>query len=273
MLSLNTNVAAMAAAQALNRIGADMTATQQRISTGRKVNGPEDNPAIFSVAQGLRAEMKANEAVQSVLGGVRGLLGVTNSALKSVSDQMGQIRDTLTRLSDANLSADQRAQYTAAYAAQRASLQGTIQDATFNGRSLLDGGAAGFGNITALRSTDGGTFTIASTDLIAGAYDLLTDVADAAAAQTLLAGGFATAQQNVGTAMGSYGAAAQRIDGQVSFLKEIRSSLERGLGALVDADLAQESAMLSALQVRQQLAAQALSIANSSPQIILSLFR
>jgi flagellin len=273
MLSLNTNVSAMAAAQALNTIGRDMAVTQQRISTGRKINGPEDNPAIFSVAQGLRAEMKANEAVQSVLGGVRGLVGVTNAALKSVSEQMGQIRDTLTRLADANLSADQRAQYTAAYGAQRAALLGTIQDATFNGRSLIDGGSSGFGTITALRSTDGGTFSIAATDLVADAHALLTDVADAAAAQTLLDGGFATAQQAVGTAMGAYGAAAQRIDGQVSFLKEIRSSLERGLGAIVDADMAQESAMLSALQVRQQLAAQALSIANSSPQIILSLFR
>lgn len=273
MLSLNTNVGAMAAAQALNRIGTDITVTQQRISTGLKINSPEDNPAIFSVAQGLRAEIKANDAVQSVLGGVRGLVGVTNSALKSISDLMGQIRDTLTRLSDANLSADQRAQYTAAYGAQRAALLGTLQDATFNGRSLLNGDAPGFGPITALRSTDGSTFTIAATNLVSGAYDLLTNVTNATEAQALLTGGFATAQQNINAAMGVYGAAAQRIDGQVSFLKEIRSSLERGLGALVDADLAQESAQLSALQVRQQLAAQALSIANRSPEIVLSLFR
>ena len=74
-------------------------------------------------------------------------------------------------------------------------------------------------------------------------------------------------------ALGDLGAQAKQIENHTSFVSKLTDVLEAGIGNLVDADLAKESARLQALQVQQQLGAQALSIANQAPQIILSLFR
>ena len=76
----------------------------------------------------------------------------------------------------------------------------------------------------------------------------------------------------VGTALGTLGANAKNIDFQSTFSRTLSDAVTEGLGALVDADLAKESAKLQALQVKQQLGVQALSIANQRPQAILSLF-
>jgi flagellin len=69
------------------------------------------------------------------------------------------------------------------------------------------------------------------------------------------------------------GAIKNRIGLQQNFVKTLTDSLDRGIGQLVDADMNAESTRLQALQVQQQLGIQALSIANSGSQSILSLFR
>ena len=71
----------------------------------------------------------------------------------------------------------------------------------------------------------------------------------------------------------AFGSAKQRIDAQQMFTTTLVDALDRGIGQLIDADLNKESARLSALQVKQQLGIQALSIANSSSQSILALFQ
>jgi flagellin len=83
--------------------------------------------------------------------------------------------------------------------------------------------------------------------------------------------------QGAGTALNtisaSLGAASQQITGIQNFTTALSSALTAGVGALTDADLASESAVLSSLQTKQQLATQSLSIANSQPQSLLSLFK
>jgi len=73
--------------------------------------------------------------------------------------------------------------------------------------------------------------------------------------------------------LATLGSQAKALDVQKTFLGKLSDSIEAGIGNLVDADLAKESARLQALQVKQQLGAQALSIANSAPSIVLSFFR
>ena len=113
------------------------------------------------------------------------------------------------------------------------------------------------------------------------AQDLRTTVAalgtvaptDAAAAQTAITTEYSNLESVVNTALGSLGAEARALELQTAFLSEITDATEEGLGNIVDADMARESARLTALQVRQQLGTQVLSIANQSPQILLSLFQ
>lgn len=82
-----------------------------------------------------------------------------------------------------------------------------------------------------------------------------------------------TLASTLNTALASLGAQGRALDIQKTFLTSLSDNIEKGVGLLVDADLAKESARLQSLQVKQQLGAQALSIANQSPQILLSFFR
>ena len=75
------------------------------------------------------------------------------------------------------------------------------------------------------------------------------------------------------SAASSLGSISSRIDLQESFVNDLSDSIDAGVGRLVDADMNEESTRLKALQTQQQLAIQALSIANSDSQNVLSLFR
>ena len=102
---------------------------------------------------------------------------------------------------------------------------------------------------------------------------MLTSVSDATGAASLLTTNFASAQNFVGTALNAIAADAHFLDNQVTFNNAISDATTTGLGSLVDADLAKESAKLQSLQIKQQLGTQSLGIANQAPQSLLGLFR
>jgi len=272
--SVNTNIGAMVALQSLNRTNEQLNVTQKRISTGLRVNDAKDDGAAFAVAQAVRADVAGLSAANEQLGGVKGILDTSLSGLNRVSDTMVKVRETLVRLADDTLNADQRAQYSAQYTALRTQIQNFITDATYNGRSLLSTTAPIGGNITTTRNEDGTTFTITAVDG-AGTLVVAAAPATAAAAQTALGAGgdFETIQTAISNALNTFGSDARYVDAQISYNKDKADALEAGLGALIDADLAKESARLQSLQIRQQLGTQALSIANQAPQTLLSLFR
>jgi flagellin len=271
--SVNTNLGAMVALQSLNRTNEALNVTQKRISTGLRVNDAKDDGAAFAVAQAVRADVAGLSAANEQLGGVKGILDTSLSGLNKVSDTMIKVRETLVRLADDTLNTDQRAQYEAQYTALQTQITNFIDDATYNGRTLLATAAPG-GDITTTRNESGTTYTITSVD---GAGTLIVAAAptDAAAAQAALADGgdFDTVQSAISNALNTFGSDARYIDAQISYNKDKADALEAGMGALIDADLAKESARLQSLQIRQQLGTQALSIANQAPQTLLSLFR
>jgi flagellin len=275
MNSVNTNVGSMVALQSLNKTSDQLSVVQKRISTGFRVADAKDDGGAFAVAQSVRADVSGLTAANEQLGGTKGVLETTFAALGKVSESMVKVRETLTRLADGTINDSQRAQYEAQYDALRTQIGNFISDATYNGRTLLstDTGAGG-GDITAIRNEAGGTFSVAAID---GAGTLVVAAAptDAAGAQTALgaSGDFKTVESAVADALNQFGSDSNYIDNQIRYNKDKVDAMEGGLGALVDADLAKESAKLQSLQIRQQLGTQALSISNQAPQTLLSLFR
>lgn len=273
--SVNTNIGSQVALQSLNRTSDQLSVVQKRISTGFRVADAKDDGGAYAVAQTVRADVAGLTAANEQLGGVKGVLETTFAALGKVSESMVRVRETLTRLADGTINDDQRAQYEAQYTALKTQIENFVADATYNNRTLLstDTGAGG-GDITSIRNESGGTFTITAVN---GATDLVVDAApaDAAAAQAALAAGgnFKTVEAKVADALNQFGADSNYIDGQIRYNKDKIDAMEGGLGALIDADLAKESAKLQSLQIRQQLGTQALSISNQAPQTLLSLFR
>jgi flagellin len=286
--SVNTNRQAVFAMQSLNLTNSELGGVQKRVSTGFRVADARDDGGAFAVAQAVRSDVAGVTAVGEQLGGVKGVLQTTFAALSVVSDTMKQVRATLTRLADGAINGDQRAQYEKQYELLTKQVSDFIDDATYNGRTLLQLGpsvvtvgtvvstigSAGGGDITGIRNEGGGTFTINAVD--GETLKLSTTApADATVAQTMIAagGGFDDIDGLISTALNEFGASMQYVENQINYNAKKVDAMNDGLGALVDADLAKESSRLQALQTRQQLGIQTLGIANQGPQVLLSLFR
>ena len=270
--SVNTNVSAMTALQSLNRTNDALASVQKRVSTGYRVSDAKDDGGAFAVAQSVRGDVAGLTAANEQLGGLKGIVDVTLQGLGQVSKTMVELRTVLTRLADGTINDEQRDQYEQQYGQLRTQVERFIDDATYNGRSLLSTDvAAGGGDIIAIRNETATTLTIAAFD---GATDLVVAAApaDAAAAQAAITGDWTTVNQAINDALNRLGSDANYIDSQVGYNRNKLDAVESGLGALIDADIAKEAARLQALQIRQQLGTQTLSITNQSPQALISLF-
>jgi flagellin len=270
--SVHSNASALVALQNLNQINERMSTVQNRISTGLKVQGAKDNAAVWAIAQNQRADLGALEAVKTSLDRATSLADVSLAAGESISDLIIQMRQKAVAASDPSQSAESRAAYNDDFQALLRSVQQFADSASFDGVNLLDASEAApldfLANVDSIDtiSMDPQDFTTAG--LALAGLDLLTE-ADATTARGLID----TALATVSSSLAQLGAQAKQIETHNTFVTKLMDSLETGIGKLVDADLAKESARLQALQVQQQLGAQSLSIANQAPQILLSLFR
>jgi flagellin len=273
--SVNTNRQAVFALQSLNQTNSELGFTQKRVSTGFRVADARDDGGAFAVAQAVRSDMAGVTAVGEQLGGTRGILSTTFASLSVVSDTMKQARAVLTRLADAAVTGASRDQYEEQYTLLTNQIGTFIDDAFYNGRTLLSTVGPSGGNIVSIRNESGGTFTIEAVDG-ASLRLLAAAPADATAAVARLApttGDFDVKDAAISTALNKFGSQMQFVDNQLVYNSKKIDAMDDGLGALVDADLAKESSKLQALQTRQQLGVQTLGLANQGPQVLLSLFR
>lgn len=279
--SVNTNMGAMVALQSLEQTQRDLSATQKRISTGFRVADSTDDGAAYAIAQGVRSTVGALTSANQQLGNVQGLLATTQSGLNDISNTMNDMRDVLVKLADTNVTGNERTQYEAQYNSYAAQLKTFIEDANYNGKTLIgDISTANgvFNRVAVVRNESGSTYGIStfSGSALYGSIAFTSTQMDGAttvAAFLTASGQFINQQNAVGSALNTIGAEVNYVNNQVTFNKNKIDALNSGLGALVDADLAKESAQLTALQIRQQLGVQALTLANSAPQTLLSLFK
>lgn len=279
--SVNTNIGAQIALASLNSTNSQLAATQKAISTGYRVSDATDDGAAFAVAQRVRSDVGALTSANQQLGNVKGLISTTVTGLTDVSAQLSNARNVLVKLADSNTQGDQRTQYIAQYTSVLANIKSYIQDAGYNGKSLIGnitGSNGTFGGVAVIRNEVGATYgisTFSGSAFFASVNFTATQLGSAATVAALItaAGTFLNQVSSVGSALNTYGAASNYVDNQTSYNNDKIDSLNAGLGSLVDADLAKESAKLQSLQIRQQLGTQALSIANQAPQSLLSLFK
>ena len=274
-LSVNTNQPALIALQNLNRTNDDMQSVQTKINTGLSISTAKDNAAIWSIAQEQRADMSALGAVKMSLDRATSIADVALAAGESVSDLLKLMREKVVAAKDTSLTTTSRQSLNADFQGILKNLTQVISSAVFDGANLLDGSQAA--DMTFLADADAvQAITLSLQNLTLGGTinpllptdDILTP-ANATAVLTRLDATMSAVNQ----AVGNIGTQAKQIDAHNTFVSKLNDVLETGVGNLVDADLAKESARLQALQVKQQLGAQALSIANGAPQIILSLFK
>ncbi len=272
-ISVNTNYGAMVALQNLNATNKQLETTQQRINTGLKVAGPKDNGAIFAIAQGMRSDVQNFNSVTNSLNRAISVVDTGIAAGTAVSDLLKEMKEKALAAKDTAIDANARAAYNAEFTALRDQITKTLSNATFDGSTLVTGST----NITALANTDGTSAITATARNLSLGGSLVTvaaagNVSTQAAASTMVAT-IETSLNNLNLALAQLGTDSKKLSIHKDFVVKLSDELQNGIGNLVDADVAVESARLQSLQTKQQLGISALSIANQAPTVLLSLFR
>jgi flagellin len=276
MLSVNTNNGAMVALQYLNQTQSQMTKVQNAINTGLKVASAKDNGAVFAIAQNMRGNVAGYSAVTDSLNRGSSVVDTALSAAQSVSDLLIEMKKNALAASDTSLDAASRTSLANDFQAMADQITTIVQNASFNGVNMVsDAAGTGAGDsISALASASDPTqvITVAGQDLTVTNLAVGTVYTDAATAATMV-DTVGAAITDVNTAMSALSSGSKKFSIQADFVAKLSDTLTTGIGNLVDADMAQESARLTSLQTKQQLGIQALAIANSAPSTILSLFK
>ncbi|MEF2550866.1 flagellin [Aurantimonas sp. A2-1-M11] len=309
MTSINTNTSAMTALQSLSMINSNLDQTQNRISTGYRVGAASDNAAYWSIATTMRSDNKALGAVEDALGLGQAKVDTAYTGMKAAIDVVDEMKAKLVAAREPGVD---RSKIQAEIKELQGQLSSIATSASFSGENWLsfDGATTDTKNVVAsFNRSAAGAVSVGTIEIVIGATKLFGDDNPAAAGTdngilnstfTTTGGGNVTvsvsnldittagvtdldinqmisevddAIQSMTTAASNLGAAKSRMDIQSEFVSNLRDSIEKGVGTLVDADMTEESTRLKALQTQQQLGVQALSIANNSSQSLLSLFR
>jgi flagellin len=275
--SVNTNVGAMTALQNLNATDRELSDTQTHINTGLRVASAKDNGAIWAIAQNQRAASQSLNAVKDSLQRGQSTVDVALAAGESVSDLLSQMKAKALAASDTTLDSNSRVAMNEDFISLRDQIHEVVNNADFNGANMIKG--VNPITISALANSDGTaalTVVAQPMDLGTGALAGLLDATSSIGTQTLALSMIPSITQaiiNVSASLSALGTGSKSLGSHLTFIGKLQDTIDAGIGNLVDADLAKESAKLQALQTKQQLGVQALSIANQAPNSIMALFR
>jgi flagellin len=272
--SINNNQSAMTALSNLMSTQTQLAMTQNTISTGKKINTAKDNGAIWSIANTMQSKVTSLESVKDSLNRAQSTIDVAMSAGQQVSDLLTQMKAKALAAADTSLDTTSRTALNEDFKSLRDQIRNVVTNADFNGINMVKSGGT---TLAALANDTGSSkITVVAEDLSLGGANVTLSAAASFSSAATASAYIATIDSNltsVNTALTKLGTGSNALSSHLKFVGSLQSSLTTGISNLVDADMAKESATLQALQTKQQLGVQALSIANSSTGIMLSLFR
>jgi len=272
--SINLNASALIALQNLSAIQQQLAQEQTIIATGKKINSPKDNGAVWSIAQTMQGKVISLDAVKDSLNRGQSTIDVAMSAGQQVSDLLQQMKAKALAASDTSLDSVSRQALNQDFKQLRDQINRVVNSADFNGVNMVKHNGT---TLYALANDSGSSrLTVQAQDMSLGGSNVTLSAAasftTAASASAYIAT-LTTDLENVNLAMTHLGTGSNAMASQLNFVGKLQDSLNTGISNLVDADMAAESAKLQALQTKQQLAIQTLMIANQSSSILLQLFR
>ncbi|XUY27159.1 flagellin [Agrobacterium sp. rho-8.1] len=291
MTSILTNTSAMSALQTLRHINVDLSDTQDRVSSGYRVGQAKDNVAYWSISTTMNSDNKALNAASDALGVGAAKVDTAYAAMESAISAVDEIKAKLVTASEQSTD---KSQIQLEIGKLQEQLSAIAQGASFSGENWMVYGSATEASVVDgfIRTASGGVsvttakFNIGSYAMFqsinggVGSGGILGSIMSVALTSVSTQGEIDTFMNIVENAMSgltdsaaAIGALQTRIDLQDNYSAKLSDAMEAGVSRLVDADMEEESAKLSALQTQQQLAIQSLSIANSSAQNIMTLFQ
>lgn len=274
---LNNAAGALGALKYLQTTNRDLSGAESRLSSGMKVTRARDDATAYQSAAFMRGQGSSLNAVTLSLGRAESISDTAITATESISKLLIEMKATAVQAMSTDWSDEQRTALQQRYEGQMQTLQSYVRMATFDGDNILDGSKPN--GVSFLADAEASqNLTLAGRNLVPGAGGViivepsttaLMDAQSAADTHALLEKSIA----NVGDQLTDMSVERRRIEAQKGFVSRLADALAAGVGRMVDADLAAESALIQALQVKQELSASAVSIANAAPQALLTLFR
>jgi len=278
----------MVALASLTATQKSLTKTQNEISTGLAVNNAADNASTWAVASQMRSDTSNLQQVSQNLGSADSIVGAALAGATQISTLISQIQTKVVAESNGLESTSAVQSDISALVSE---IQNIVSGSSVNGINMLSGiGDSKLAFASTVVSNTNGTAQVSfisvspfgSTGITnlnttgTGGLSSLSTVSSTSVNSSNLSSTLATLdtmQKNVNSIAASLGSAQSNIMGQQTFVNNLVTTLQTTTGNLVDADMTEESARLSALQTQQSLGTQALSIANQAPQQILKLFQ
>jgi flagellin len=297
MTSILTNNSAMAALQTLRDVNNSLSETQNQVSSGLRVGKASDNAAYWSIATTMKSDNKALSAVSDALGMGAAKVDTAYTAVQSSIDVVSEIKAKLVAATEDGVD---KSKINDEIQQLQKQLKSVSDSASFNGENWVKSSVGETNSVVSSFIRTAGGVSVSTSGYTTGATDILFDTATTGAAgildRTTGASSKSISAFTIGTtstkgdidklitdteaalkdmtSLGSkLGSLSKGIELQSNFVSKLSASLDSGVGRLVDANMEETSSKLTALKTQQQLAVQALSIANSSSQNILSLFR
>ena len=277
--SIQTNISALIALTNFEKASAELDNVLKVISTGLNITSSEDDSSNFSIAQGIRGEVKSIDAVIRGINNAKGIAKVAISGATAVSNLLQDIRQKVTEGANPANTAAQQVLIQNDYASLLQQMRQFMENSEFNGVNILIETNVPFNTIVGdvndvavLNDLQGRSITREGQRLdLSYALLLQEDInTPANVSQTLTV--LLQEERRVNNALASLGSNFRALEQPTEYLEILKDVTETGLGNIVGADMARDSAKLTSSQVQKELAAQTVSVANQNPQIFLGLF-
>ena len=276
MLSINTNVGALTAAQHSYSVNKSMETSMERLASGKRINSAADDAAGLAIATRINAEIQGLQQSIQNAADAQSLINVAEGALAEVHTILLRMRELAVQSANDTVRDQDRDMLQTEVAQLELEIQRISDDTTWSGMTLLAGGFT-TGATFQIGPRTGDTIQIsisaidATTTIGNGGLDLAHHISTQAGGQSYLAN-IDNAISVISRDRARYGATMNRLDHAMANMANIVTNLSTAKGRIMDADFAAESANLARTQVLQQASMAMLSQANASKQNILALF-
>ncbi|TNJ46704.1 flagellin [Phaeobacter sp. B1627] len=282
MSSILSNFGAMIALRTLKGVNTELTDVQTAVSTGKQIGTAKDNSAVWAIAKTMESDIAGFRSIEDGLALGEATVAVASAGAEQIVETLTEIKELIVSAQSENVDHDTIQTDISAKVEQ---IEAIIAAAQFNGANLLSSDLDGSGGtqlgILASLSRVGPGGTVTASEITVNSVDFessldltsnLTNITDTASAASALEE-IETFLQTAITGAAALGASASRLSDQSDFVSKLADSMRLGVSAMVDTDMEEASARLSALKTQQELAIQSLTIANDAPRQILQLFR
>ncbi|MBI4246627.1 MAG: flagellin [Candidatus Rokubacteria bacterium] len=267
---IRTNIGALNALNALEQINAQLTATNFRMATGRRINSAGDDPAGLSLANTLDLRARRVAAANQNVGDAENVMNTTEGGLNNINDLLTSIMEKLVLAANDTMGTAERNAIQQEITQLGEEVDSVLNQTQFNGRTLLQ-----MSTVTFQVGPDGTNVNVFNMTTTLNSVNLGITLVTVGS-QALASSSMATVQaglDQVRNILQKTGSTIERLRVRADNLSTAELNLRASESRIRDADLAAEQLTSSKLTILQQTATASLAGANTAPASILALFQ